>query len=154
MQRDPEEVFRFVWENRSLLGLDKNAYTQVESVRPCVRIGEDGFMLRETVADYIQILELESDELRMYGYHLPKGATYKGKIRLLGGGTLVFDEYGHLKFHIHNHLTSRDRQNKRLKQLYEYGFFEEERSNLSDFSRIHRLRAINAGPQYQKGVGQ
>jgi hypothetical protein len=153
MQRDPEEVFRFVWENRSILGLDKNAYTQVESVRPCIRIGEDGFMLRETVADYVQILELESDELGAYGYRLPKGVKSEDKIRLLGGGALIFDEYGHLKFHIHNHLKNLDRQNKRLEKLGEFGFFDHKEPNLGYFSRLHRLRATNAGPQSQKGVG-
>jgi len=154
MQRDPEEVFRFVWENRSLLGLDKSAYTQVESVHPCIRIGDDGFLLKETVADYIQILELESDELSTYEYHLPKGVRLEGKIRLLGGGSLIFDEYGHLKFHIHNHLDNPRLQNERLKRLYEYGFFDQEKTSFADFSRIHRLRALNAGPKNQKGVDQ
>src|SRR5262249_17525797 len=37
MLRDPDEVFRFVWENRKLLGLFAGAYSRVLSVRPCLR---------------------------------------------------------------------------------------------------------------------
>jgi hypothetical protein len=59
MQRDTEEVFYFIWENRKLLELAEGAFTRVESVRPCIRVGDDGFLLRETVASYIQVLELK-----------------------------------------------------------------------------------------------
>ena len=48
MRSDKDEVFRFVWENRKALELRKGAYTQVLSVRPCTRVGTDGFTLRET----------------------------------------------------------------------------------------------------------
>ena len=37
MLRDPDEMFRFIWENRKDLGLEENAYTRVISVRPSVR---------------------------------------------------------------------------------------------------------------------
>ena len=65
MLRDREEVFRFIWENRGKDGLDihKDGYVEVQSVRPCTRIGPDGFVLRETVAEYMQILTLRADEL-------------------------------------------------------------------------------------------
>src|ERR1041385_5838196 len=63
MMRDPDEVFRFIWENREELKLHDQAYTRVISVRPCLRIGPDGFTLRETVAEYIQMLTLRVEEL-------------------------------------------------------------------------------------------
>ncbi len=65
MLRDREEVFRFIWENRGTDGLEihKDGYVEVQSVRPCTRIGPDGFVLRETVAEYVQILTLRADEL-------------------------------------------------------------------------------------------
>jgi hypothetical protein len=67
MLRDPEEVFRFIWENRQALHLYDGAYTRVQSVRPCLRIAEDGFALRETVAEYLQILRLTAKEISGMG---------------------------------------------------------------------------------------
>ena len=43
LTRDPDEVFRFIWENRHALGLSEGAYTRVLSVRPCLRVAPDGF---------------------------------------------------------------------------------------------------------------
>src|SRR5262249_10928408 len=60
MLRDNEEVFRFIWENRKALEIHKDGNVEVQSVRPCTRIGPDGFVLRETVAEYIQILTLRA----------------------------------------------------------------------------------------------
>ena len=54
MLRDKEEVFQFIWENRGPLNIAKEGYVEVENVRPCYRIGPDGFILRETVAEYVQ----------------------------------------------------------------------------------------------------
>ncbi len=63
LQRDRDEVFRFLWDNREALGLCDEAYTEVGGVRPCLRVDVDGFTLRETVADYVQILTVRADEL-------------------------------------------------------------------------------------------
>ena len=41
-----------------------DSYVEVQSVRPSVRVGPDGFVLHETVAEYVQILTLQADELR------------------------------------------------------------------------------------------
>ena len=49
MKTDPDEVFRFLWENREQFRLNDQAFTRVLSVRPVVRTGRDGFLLRETV---------------------------------------------------------------------------------------------------------
>ncbi|MCB9725553.1 MAG: hypothetical protein H6748_16010 [Spirochaetaceae bacterium] len=35
LRSDPNEMFRFVWENRRVLGFYEGAYIQVESIRPC-----------------------------------------------------------------------------------------------------------------------
>ena len=39
------------WENQDALGVQTDAYAKVISVRPCLRTGVDGFVLRETVAE-------------------------------------------------------------------------------------------------------
>jgi hypothetical protein len=159
MQRDRDEVFRFVWENRRALGLREDAYSEVQSVRPCVRVGEDGFVLRETVAEYVQILRLTADELaEESGVRLPPAAQLPRtqEIFLHGGGTVIFDEYGRLKYHIHNHLNGEDgriaaRQIKRVRYLAESGHFLQRpprpavatASRRQPFAQMHFNRSMN-----------
>ena len=75
LMRDPDEIFRFIWDNRFQLNLEARddeefsggGYTRMRSVRPSVRIGPDGFTLRETVAEYIQTATLRYRELEDLG---------------------------------------------------------------------------------------
>ncbi|HYR29828.1 MAG TPA: hypothetical protein VEU30_15265, partial [Thermoanaerobaculia bacterium] len=142
MQRDADEVFHFIWENRSEdhIGLDEEAFTYVQSVRPCVRVGPDGFMLRETVAEYIQVLKIQAGELDSLGLTKPDGMPGEQELWLYGGGALIFDEYGKIKFHISNRLRGK-KQNERLKYLYDYGFFAGKSLQVR-FSSLHRLRSL------------
>jgi hypothetical protein len=71
MRHDRDEVFRFIWENRELLELRDGAYTRVLSVRPCTRIEVDGFVLRETIAEYYQMARLTPDEMVKLGIKAP-----------------------------------------------------------------------------------
>lgn len=146
MQHDRDEVFRFVWENRSVLRLCDEAYTEVQSVRPCVRIGDDGFVLKETVAEYIQVLRLMPEDLRQRGVKLPGKELLPDDVELFlhGGGTLVFDEYGRLKFHVHNSLLERNgsissRQVKRIRYLAERGYYLQ-RARTAKAARASRPR--------------
>ena len=77
-------------------------------------------------------------------------------IPLYGGGTLIFDEYGRLKFYIHNLLKNPKRQQRRLDHLFANGILPERASDRSaslnqgsrrsrDFSSLHRLRGFDAG---------
>ncbi len=153
MQRDPDEVFRFIWENRDPLGLTANAYSQVQSVRPCVRVGNDGFMLRETVAEYVQILRLMPNELEAAGYERPPAALLPDdrEVFLYGGGTLIFNEWGRLKYHIHNHLSNHAKQSERLRHLAKTGYYLLRRpvnetiraGGPSVFARMHLNRGLN-----------
>jgi hypothetical protein len=144
MQRDPDEVFRFIWENRKALDLYEDAYSRVLSVRPCLRIGPDGFALRETVAEYIQMIKLSAAELKPLGINAPKGMPPETEVTLYGGGALIFDEYGRLKFQISNRILNADRQTRRLEFLWKFGYFQPGRSLLNRFSTLHRQRAMNA----------
>jgi hypothetical protein len=152
MQRDPEEVFRFVWENRQALKLCEGVYTQVQSVRPCRRMDEDGFTLRETVAEYVQILRLMPPDLEAAGYKRPEPALLPDdrEVLLYGGGALIFDEWGQLKYHIHNHLNDAKRQSARLKYLASTGYYLARRAKSAvriggqgSFSRMHLDRSLN-----------
>lgn len=140
LQRDPDEVFRFVWENRKALRLYENAYSRVLSVRPCMRIGPDGFALRETVAEYMQIIDLQASEMKRLGLKIPDDMPADQEVRLSGGGTLIFNEYGKLKYHINNRLNNSERQSQRIEYLWRYGFFKNP-SAFRNFASLHRQRA-------------
>jgi len=142
LQRVPDEVFRFIWDNRyeDRLNLYGEAYSRVLSVRPCLRIGPDGFALRETVAEYMQIIDLQASELPRLVDDIPEDMPKTREVRLTGGGTLIFDEYGKLKFHINNSLGDRKRQSQRINFLWRYGFFDNP-SAFRNFARLHRERA-------------
>jgi hypothetical protein len=150
MLRDREEVFRFIWENRDedRLRIHKDGYVEVQSVRPCTRIGPDGFVLRETVAEYVQILTLRAEELpAALGITPPDSIPGWRRVRIFGGGALVFDEYGQLKYQIANRLEDRRRQQRRLDYLAEVGFFDREpeprqaAAPVPPFARLHLARA-------------
>jgi hypothetical protein len=143
MKSDPDEVFRFIWENRDALGLCAHAHARVISVRPSTRIGPDGFMLRETVAECMQTLEVTASELGKYGIPKPKSMPGDIRLRLNGGTALIFDEYGHLKYNIHNTLLRKTRQAEKIRYLWETGMIKEDRSEYKNFARIHRERAVS-----------
>ena len=140
MQRDPDEVFHFLWENRKALHLHPDAYTAVSPVRPCVRVGPDGFVLHETVCEYIQILEPFAFELERLRIRKPGGMPDEKKLKLFGGGTLIFDEYGRLKYEIYNPVSG-PRQSERLEYLWTRGFLRTGAAARLDFSSLHRQRA-------------
>jgi hypothetical protein len=178
MRTDKDEVFRFMWDNREALELALGAYTEVLSVRPCTRLGKDGFTLHETVAEYYQVARLTPEELRQKKIALP--AEYLAELSrqrserlerrtrslsatsdadlpepetapvtpIYGGGVLVFDEYGKLKYHLGNGVFSK-RQSERLRYLWDVGQLQVGRSgdarlSPARLSAIHRSRAIDA----------
>ena len=149
LERDPDEVFKFLWENRRALHIYEDVYTRVISVRPCLRIGPDGFRIRETVSEYLQILDIEAKELRGLGIRKPNKMQDNTKVRLYGGGVLIFDEFGHLKYHIRSRLDKTDRQTKRLEYLWRNGIKDRDgRYGFSDgitpgqrFALMHLRRA-------------
>jgi hypothetical protein len=145
MLRDPDEVFRFIWENRKELKLQDQAYTKVISVRPCLRIGPDGFALRETVAEYIQMVTLQAQELQYFDPPIgkPDAMQPDQEVTIYGGGALVFDEYGRLKYQVFNRLDNSLRQTPRLKYLWRCGYFQDPDSAQNAFSRLHLSRALN-----------
>jgi len=148
MLRDKEEVFRFIWENREQLELTEGAYVEVQTVVPSVRIGPDGFVLRETVAEYIEILTLAPGELKAaIGLTPPLDLDKTKPIRLFGGGALIFDEYGQLKYQIANHIGNdpedRRRQRVRLEYMLDTGFLGQEPDTRSHFAAMHLTRATS-----------
>jgi hypothetical protein len=175
MRSDPDEIFRFLWENRRELNLRMRAYTEVLTVEPCIRIGPDGFVLHETVAQYYQVARLTPQELARQGIEAPpeyllalrrlqreqRMAAKRGNemalaaseeesditTPLYGGGVLIFDEYGRLKYHISNDVFG-TQQSARLAYLWAEGLLEPRakrtRYIMTRLATLHRLRAIDA----------
>jgi hypothetical protein len=144
MLRDPEEMFRFIWENRKELGLGEDSYTRVISVRPSVRTNpDDGFILRETVAEYYQYLRLKASEVEDLGIGTPPDMPLDQEVLLYGGAALIFDEFGQLKFNIRNRLLNPERQTNRLKHLWKSEgaqAFVLEDTTEKRFAKMHSLR--------------
>lgn len=139
MRQDPNAAFRFIWENQRALGVDPDAFTRVISMRPCVRVSADGTVLRESLVEYVQTLQVQAYELTRMG--IPKPAALSGQttVRLYGGGTLIFNEFGQLKFHIGTGVRSK-LQGKRLEHLVQRGAFNRDEPRLTSFAQLHRRR--------------
>ncbi len=166
LQRDRDEVFRFVWENRDpgLLNLYPGAFAEVQSVRPCVRQGQDGFFLRETVAEYVEILTLHARELGTVRLRQSEWTPSRGRerlrppegmdkdqvVRLYGGGTLIFDEFGQLRYHVKNRIDS-PRQQDRLDYLWSVGAFHPEGRRAMRFQNLHLRRAAGLSQRRAEG---
>jgi len=143
--RDEGEVFRFLWENREKLSIDERGYMEVQSVQPCTRIGPDGFALRETVGEYIQILTLTAEEFAKIGIGMPSDIEPDKVIRIYGGGALIFDEYGQLKYQIARHLARSphdlERQSRRIQYLWDNGRLDDIEDGTSRLAALHLARA-------------
>jgi hypothetical protein len=148
LQTDPIEMFRLVWANREHLELEPTAYMRIESVRPCLRTSpDDGFVLHETVAECTQYLKLQASQLVAYGLRKPPGMEDDQEVVLRGGSTLILDEFGTVKYEIHNKLPARTdetglaRAQQRLEYLWREGVFDAGHSFAARLSAVHRLRA-------------
>jgi hypothetical protein len=108
---DPEEVYRFIWNNADLLNIDLDHHLIVGRVRTATRVGPDGLVVNEVVADYTQMLALTAGELGQVRAKnvgvgetrarlvAPPGLARDTKIQLWGGGALIFDQFAKLRFH-------------------------------------------------------
>ena len=112
-------------------------------MRPCSRIGPDGFILRETVAEYVQIMTLSATELseKPFNITIPKGMPKNQRVTAYGGGALIFNEYGQLKYQIPNRIEDAKRQSARLRYLWESGYFDQPPDPQAHFALMHLKRA-------------
>lgn len=130
LRSQPDEVFRFLWENDELLGVNLAFETFIESVRPSIRVGPDGFVTQEAVVTYLQHLrgtiadlqELSTDAAMRYGKTtatllVPPDIDVGTNLDIWGGGALIFDQFGRPKWHQHKPLLDWDRQTRRLAYL-------------------------------------
>ena len=126
MMRNRDEFFRFLWENRGdeQLDLDPRAYTEVVSIDQVARVGPDGIMLYETVCQYVQRLDIFGAEFKsLLKIDRPRVMRTTDKFTAFGGGVLVLDQYGQVKYHIANKLRDPERQFARAEYLLESSQF-------------------------------
>ena len=45
LRSDPDEVFRFIWDNAQVFGIDRGYRLRVDSVRPSMRVGPNGLVV-------------------------------------------------------------------------------------------------------------
>jgi hypothetical protein len=130
LRSDPDEVFRFIWENDEMLGINLDFETSVESLNAAVRVGPDGFVLQQTIVTYQQHVRASVAELRelstkaknRYGTTIqtlavPKDLDPSTLLDIWGGGAVIFDQFGRPKWHQHKPLLDWERQSRRLAHL-------------------------------------
>lgn len=142
LSHDPDEALQFVWENREALQLHPEAFTYVPAVNRSTRLGNDGFIVHETIIQYVQVLGVEARELTRLGLRKPKEMPLGQQVTLYGGGVLVLDEFGQLKFDVGSSLDSH-LQNARLQSLWDHEFFRRKRQAQRRFAEMHRARALD-----------
>jgi hypothetical protein len=140
MKFDADELFRFLWENQKKFRLHDQALTRVLSVRPCIRVGRDGFTLRETVAEYHQQVKVFARELGKLKVAKPPGMPLDTEVTLYGGNAVIFDEYGHVKYNIGKSILDWRRQSARLAYLWSQGAYNPGAGKERAFSRLHMRR--------------
>jgi len=134
LTRDRNELFRFLWENRKQLGIQERAYTEVLSIDPASRAGPDGIALHETVCQYVQRHDLFGAEFgSLLGADRPEGMETTDRFTAYGGGVVILDQYGQVKYHIANRIFDGPRQLARGQYLVDTG-------QLGDGSGDQRLR--------------
>ena len=118
MTRNRDEFFRFLWENREALGVNERAYTEVTSIDSASRLGPDGLMLHETICQYVQRVDIFGAEFKsVLGAERPEGMRSDDRVTAFGGGVVVLDQYGQVKYHISNPLRDGPRQRARAEHL-------------------------------------
>lgn len=147
MMWDREAMMRFLWENRDALELSADALTVVNFVRPSVRKGPEGFILRETIVEYLQLMDVTGGDLKALKIKKPAGMAASEPVRLLGGGTLVFNDYGGLKFHIGSGVLSK-KQNDRVQTSFNAG---PEAMAARRFEALHRQRILGGTVRNKEG---
>ena len=147
LRSDRDEVSRFLWQNARRLDVSTDYYTVIESVLPTQRIGPDGLIVPESVATYVQMADLTAREFTdESGLQLSPTIDPHTPVQLFGGGTLIFDQFGRLKLHIHKRLDDWRRQQLRLDHLARTGRLDAKRRlGFSDgaargqtFAELHR----------------
>lgn len=140
MTRSADELFRFIWENRNALGMSERAYAEVLSIDSASRVGPDGIALHETVCQYTERLDMFGAEFNtLLKAKRPEGMRTTTRFTAHGGGVLILDQYGQVKYHIANRLEDGPRQAKRAAYLLGTGRVGSQDGRMR-FATLHQNR--------------
>src|SRR3954451_20557393 len=120
LRTSPEEIFSFIWNNAAQLRIDVRYPTRIERVLSSTRVGPDGLVVTEVLADYTQVLRTTAGALPP-GIGAPDGTAADEQVELWGGGVLVFDQFGRFRLHQRQPLLDVRRQTDRLAYLARRG---------------------------------
>ncbi|MFW0795281.1 hypothetical protein AAFP30_15815 [Gordonia sp. CPCC 205515] len=120
LRSSPEEVYQFIWNNSAALGIDVRLSTRVTRVLSSSRIGADGTLVTEVLADYLQTVRTTAANLPP-GVTAPDDMPDDAVVELLGGGVLVFDQFGRFRLHQRKPILDGQRQTRRLAYLFTHG---------------------------------
>lgn len=120
LRTSPEEVFSFLWNNADALDVDVRYPTRVDRVLASTRVGPDGLVVTEILADYTQTLRTTAGALPA-GIAAPAGIARDQPVHLWGGGVLVFDQFGRFRLHQRQPLLDAARQTGVLAHLSRQG---------------------------------
>lgn len=120
LRSSPEEVFAFIWNNAGALGIDVRLATRVDRVLATTRVGADGLIVNEILADYTQSIITTAGQLPD-SIRKPEGMDAGARITMWGGGVLVFDQFGRFRLHQRKPILDGERQTRRLADLYARG---------------------------------
>jgi hypothetical protein len=81
---------------------------------------------------------MQARDLKKFGLTRPDGMPADLDLTIFGGGTLILDESGRLKYHVRNRIRSAERQNPRLEYLWTHGGF----SGTKAFGLLHLERVL------------
>lgn len=152
LRSSPEEVYEFIWNNAAALRIDVRFPTRVERVLASTRVGPDGLIVNEILADYVQTLRTTADNLPP-GMRAPDGMAPDAVVELHGGGVLVFDQFGRFRLHQHQPLLDLDRQNRRLAYLVEHGIGAAGGFGVADpVGDLRRFAQLHEGPDAALGA--
>lgn len=113
-------------------------------MRPSIRVSPDGFVLRETICEYVQTVRLFGSELAaVLRVKRPQGMATTQAVTAVAGGTLVFDQYGRVKYHVAHHLSDTARQARRIAYLWQQEHIDRPPDGQERFASLHRARALS-----------
>ncbi|MGV9713751.1 hypothetical protein ACWDTI_24175 [Gordonia sp. NPDC003424] len=120
LRSSPEEVYQFIWNNSAALEIDVRLTTRVTRVLSSSRMGADGTLVTEVLADYVQTLRTTAANLPP-AISKPDDMPDDAEVELLGGGVLVFDQFGRFRLHQRKPILEVQRQTRRLAYLFTHG---------------------------------
>jgi len=110
-----------------------------------VLVAGTGFVVRQTVCQYKQTTHIKAEHLGRYGLKRPRDLPGRAWLKLSGGGVLIFNEFGKLRFHIHQRIFGRTQQERLEAMAIESGGEVFRRMEIvPPFAAIHRRRGTES----------